>query len=77
MAFSLSDARRVGMYDAARFNEREGFEDTDFLLKLLRLPRVMVRKRERDFVHLAHERSAWKDAKNRGEYKDVDFPPVC
>lgn len=77
VAYGAGDARQIGGYDERRFNYREGFEDTDFLLRLLRLPRTIVRRRERDFVHLWHPPSAWASQSNDGEYKQVALPPVC
>ena len=77
MGYGLEDARAVGGYAEALFNYREGFEDTDFLLRLFRLPRLLVRRKEPDMIHRYHERSAWKDAQNEGPLAEQPLPRVC
>ena len=73
----MEDAVAAGGYDAASFNYREGFEDTDFLLRLVRLPRLLVRRKEDGLVHRYHERAPWKDETNAGPLRDQPLPRVC
>ena len=77
VAYGLEDAEAAGRYDAARFNYREGFEDTDFLLRLVRLPRLLVRRKEAGMIHRYHARAAWKDEANEGPLRDQPLPRVC
>jgi len=80
VGFTRRDAVKVGMYDSMSFNYREGFEDTDFLLKLYRLPRIVVRRRERDFVHRWHAPSAWANETNNDwttGSKREPMPRIC
>ena len=77
VAYGLEDARAAGAYDATLFNYREGFEDTDFLLRLLRLPRLLVRRKEAGFVHRYHPRAPWKDEANDGPLHAQPLPRVC
>ncbi len=77
VGFALADAVRAGGYADRLFNYREGFEDTDFLLRLYRLPLLVVRRRERSFVHRWHPRAGWKDEANAGPLADTPFPLVC
>jgi len=71
VSYFRSDAAAVGLYDSESFNFREGWEDTDFLLRLLRRPLLVVRKKERGLVHLHHERAPWKDKTNRSKASSV------
>jgi hypothetical protein len=77
VGYALEDAAAAGQYDAVHFNHREGFEDTDFLLRLLRLPRLLVRRREAGFVHRWHPPAAWTRAHNTGPWHANPLPPVC
>jgi len=77
VSYFKSDAQSINYYDSESFNFKEGFEDTDFLLRLMRKPLLVVRKKEKDFLHLDHPRAAWKDQTNKGKYKDVLVPPIC
>jgi len=45
VSYFRSDAAAVGLYDSESFNFREGWEDTDFLLRLLRRPSWWCGKR--------------------------------
>ena len=77
MSYFKSDAREVGFYDSEHFNFREGWEDTDFLLRLSRKPLLVVRKGERELLHLHHERSVWKDKTNKGKVAGEVDSLVC
>jgi len=77
VSYFKEDGESVGLYDSASFNFREGWEDTDFLIRLLRKPLLIARKKEEALVHLEHEKSPWSSLKNKGRLEGILDPLVC
>jgi len=63
VAIYKSDVDAFGGYDTQLFQERHGFEDTDFFFSARALKLQVARGHEYSIIHVQHERNGWEDNK--------------
>jgi len=65
LALYKSDIERFGGYDLDLFQDKHGFEDTDFFFSTRYLRLQIARAKEPSLVHLPHPRDGWEKASRK------------